>query len=167
MLGRKTQREPGVHGAGRVVVGVTRGGAVAAGVVVRGVGASVVTGVDGAAADGVLGMLGAVGVDGALGLGEAGPEGMADGAPDVPDGATTGRGAGEGPLHMLTVTAIAATQRAAAAAMARTRPAKPPSRRVPESTRCVMIHALLVGVRTRQRSSQSYRHTPSVRRAPR
>ncbi|MET9325313.1 hypothetical protein [Tsukamurella sp. NPDC003166] len=164
MLGRKTHREPGVHGAGLVVVRVTRGGAVVTGAaaVVVGGGGVMLAGVDGAGTE-----LGTGAGGGVLGLVEAAADSEVVGAPDVPDGATTGFGVGEGPLHMLTVTAIAATQSAAAAAMARTRPAKPPSRRVPDSTRWVMIHALLVGVRTRQWSSQSYRHTPSVRRTPR
>lgn len=153
VLGRKTHFGCGVHRrvAGAVVVtrGAVRTGAVVVGsggaTVVVGTGAALVEGVplavaevDGAVVDGVL-LLGTTSVDGI-----------------EPDGATTGRGSVDGPLHMLTVTAIAATQSAVAAAMASTRPVKPPMRaELEEFTRWVIPRTRSGRSRARRTLSQS------------
>lgn len=153
MLGRKTHFDWGVQRGVVVVRGAVRTGA--ATVVVRGaVGATVVVG-GGTGAGGDEGAAAGATLDGAA-LVESSVEGV------EPEGAVTGLGSFDGAPHMLTVTAIAATHRAVAAAIASTRPVNPPMRAEPDlSTRWVMPSTRPGRSRARRTMSQSCPHPRS------
>lgn len=160
MLGRKTHFDCGVHrGAVVVMRGGVRTGAGAT-VVVGSGGATVVVGAGAGLGGGAVLMR--VELDGGT-VGDVLLDAIAVDAAD-PDGATTGRGSEDGPLHMLTVTAIAATQSAVAAAIASTRPVKPPMRaELVLSTRWVIARTRSGRGRAARPLSQSCPHLRSPR----